>query len=115
MVLMDFKKKIVRKPVAFNTEDAAQRELLIYAMSIPNYSQYMKDLLFADYQKHLELQKYQEQLHEQFGDKLPAYSQMFKNTGGIKFSLDNGNPYPELPNQDVDDNTDSSTYNESND
>lgn len=52
-------RKVVRKQIAFNIEDAEQRELLAYARNLENFSGRMKKLLKKDYEEHLRLQQLQ--------------------------------------------------------
>lgn len=48
----EFHKKVIRKPVAFNTTDKTQAELLRYALTLDNYSGHMKKLLAKDYEEY---------------------------------------------------------------
>lgn len=52
-------RKVVRKQIAFNIEDAEQRELLAYARNLENFSGRMKKLLKKDYEEHLRIQQLQ--------------------------------------------------------
>lgn len=51
------KRRIVRKQVTFNLDDQEQRELLLYARSLENFSGRIKRLLKEDYERHLRIQQ----------------------------------------------------------
>jgi hypothetical protein len=78
----EFKKDVIRKPVAFNTKDHHQRELLRYAIGLDNYSGHMRRLLAEDYRKHRQLQKLIAQ------QEAKTVHRKFKDSGSISFKLE---------------------------
>lgn len=103
--MSEFKKKVIRKPVAFNTEDATQAELLRYALKLDNYSGHMKKLLAKDYQEYLKRQEIiaQHEAKQKQQEEKPA-TVIKKVGGGVKIDL----------TQKVNKSTDSSTNESSN-
>lgn len=84
----EFHKKVIRKPVAFNTTDKAQAELLRYALTLDNYSGHMKKLLAKDYQEHKKEKEIiaQHEAKKKQQEEKPSIV-IKKNGGGVKIDL----------------------------
>jgi hypothetical protein len=82
---LNFKKKIIRKPVAFSTTNESERELLIYALGLDNFSGHMKKLLAEDYKNHLKVQELIKQANQQ--KSKPEVPMKLKNQGQIKIDF----------------------------